>query len=304
MDPSLSAWMIFCAIVAALLIFDLGLWHRGDKEISVQESLRLSLIYFVVSLAFGTVLLFGNESKDGSDFFTGYFVEKSLSLDNIFIMSMVFEHFHIPNRYQHRVLFWGILGAIIMRGLMIFFGVTLINAFHPILYLFGGFLLITGGKMLFLREEDKTLEENKLLKLLKRHIRVSDQLHGNKFFIKENAIKIATPLFLTLVFIELGDVVFAVDSVPAVLAVTTDPFIVYTSNIFAILGLRALYFALSNIIHRFEYLKYSLALVLIFIGGKIFLNKIFLMPSLISLGITIALLAGGICLSLYKTRHK
>lgn len=305
MDPSLSAWVVFFIIISVLLIFDLGLLNRGEKEIGVKRSLQISFGYFIVSVLFGIVMLFGNESKDGSDFFTSYFIEKSLSLDNIFVISMVFEHFHIPERNQHRVLFWGIFGAIVLRGLMIFFGVTLITLFHPVLYLFGGFLLLTGGRMLFIKDDEKkSIEEDKLLILLKRHIRVSNHLHGSKFFTKENAVRVATPLFLALIFIELADVVFAVDSVPAVLAVTTDPFVVYTSNIFAILGLRALYSALSDIIHRFEYLKYSLALVLIFIGGKIFLSSLFHIPSFASLAITVALIAGGIWLSLHKTRHK
>ncbi len=303
MDPSLLSWIIFFTTVTALLIFDLGLLHRGDKEIGVKESLWLSFGYFLISVMFGVALLFGQEQKDGSDFFTGYFIEKSLSLDNIFVIAMVFEHFKIPKSYQHRVLFWGILGAVMLRGIMIYSGVTLINLFHPVLYLFGGFLMITGARMLFLKDDNKkTIEEDKLLLWIKRIIPVSDTLHGNKFFIRQGTAWVATPIFLTLAFIELADVVFAVDSVPAVLAVTTDPFVVYTSNIFAVLGLRALYFALASIIHRFRYLKFSLSLVLIFIGSKIFLNKIFAISSTCSLVATIALLAGGIIASLYKTR--
>lgn len=304
MDPSVLAWAIFFIIVAMALAFDLGLLHRGDKDVNIKKSLWISLGYFVISLLFGTALLFGEEQKDGSDFFTGYFIEKSLSLDNLFVISMVFEHFNIPQRYQHRVLFWGILGAVLMRGLMIFFGIGIIRMFHPILYLFGVFLLITGVRMLFVKEKDgKTLEENRLLHLIKSYIPVSNQLDGGRFFVRREVRLIATPLFLALVFIELVDVVFAVDSVPAVLAVTTDPFVVYTSNIFAILGLRALYFAISAMLHRFEYLKYSLALVLIFIGSKIFLNNIYVISSPLSLVVTIALLAGGIIMSLHKTRH-
>jgi tellurite resistance protein TerC len=222
----------------------------------------------------------------------------------------VFAHFAIPRPYQHRVLFWGILGAVVMRAVMIFAGTALVTAFHPVLYLFGAFLLVTGARTLFFKEEEKkTIEESKLLVWVKKIIPVSNTLHGNRFFIERadnkrasGKRKVATPLFLALIFIELADVVFAIDSVPAVLAITTDRFVVYTSNIFAILGLRALYFALSAILHRFEYMKYSLSLVLIFIGGKIFLQHWVEISSGVSLGVTLALLLGGILLSLYKTR--
>jgi tellurite resistance protein TerC len=297
-------WGVFFALVLILLVFDLGLWHRGQKEIGVTESLTLSLVYFTISVSFGLGIMFFVDGEGGDNFFTGYFIEKSLSLDNIFAIALVFEHFAIPKRYQHRVLFWGILGAVIMRGAMITGGIGLISTFHPVLYLFGAFLLITGIKMLMFKEKDeKSLEESKLLNWIRSVIPVSKELHGNKFFTRENGYRVATPLFLTLVFIELADVIFAVDSVPAVLAVTTNPFIVYTSNIFAILGLRALYFSLSAILHRFQYLQHSLALILIFIGGKIFLADIIVISPLCSLTVTITLLVGGILSSLYKTRN-
>ncbi|HEU5047648.1 MAG TPA: TerC family protein [Rickettsiales bacterium] len=305
MDTSPTLWLGFFAIIVLLLAFDLGLLHKKDSEINVKQSLKLSLGYFIISLCFGLFVTLHIGQDDGSDFFTGYFIEKSLSLDNIFIIAMVFEHFAIPQRFQHRVLFWGILGAVIMRGLLILGGVELVHLFHPILYLFGAFLLFSGLRMLFMKEsEQKTVEESKLLILIKRFIPVSDELHGNKFLIKQNRKWIATPLLMTLVFIELADVIFAVDSVPAVLAVTTDTFIVYTSNIFAVLGLRALYFALAAVLHRFEYLKYSLALVLMFIGSKIFLHPIYPISSPVSLSVTLALLVGGVVLSLHKTKHK
>lgn len=305
METSPALWFSFFGVVILLLAFDLGLLNRGEREINVRQSLKLSLGYFIISLCFGIFVTLHIGQDDGSDFFTGYFIEKSLSLDNIFVIAMVFEHFAIPQKHQHRVLFWGILGAVIMRGLLILGGVELVHLFHPILFLFGAFLLFSGVRMLFMKEsEEKSLEENKLLQLVKRFIPVSDELHGKRFLIRQNRKWMATPLLMTLIFIELADVVFAVDSVPAVLAVTTDTFIVYTSNIFAVLGLRALYFALAVMLHRFEYLKYSLALVLIFIGGKIFLHPILPIPSLISLGITLALLVSGVLLSLHKTKDK
>ena len=311
METPISIWAGFFAIVLLLLAFDLGLLHRKEREIGVRESLWLSLGYVCVSLCFGFAVFHFMNPQDGRDFFTGYVIEKSLSMDNIFVISLVFNYFYIPRRYQQRVLFWGVIGAIVLRGFLIGLGSVLIQQFHAILYGFGAFLVITGVKMLFAaQKEEAGLENNKLLRWLRRHIPVSAALHENKFFVRESdplvparIVSKATPLFLTLIFIELADVVFAVDSVPAVFAVTTDPFIVYTSNIFAALGLRALYFALSAMLHRFAYLKYALSLVLIFIGSKIFLT-LFIghIPSSVSLSVTLALLAGGVLVSLYKTR--
>lgn len=298
-SASLSVWISFFIVVLLLLAFDLGLWHRKHNAIGIKESLKLSLGYFLISLAFGFYVLFFMGVREGNDFFTGYFIEKSLSLDNLFVISLIFTHLRIPVHFQHRVLFWGIFGAVIMRGVMIASGIAVIHAFHPVLYVFGAFLLITGVRMLFFKKEsEKTIEEDKLFVCIKHVIPVSRELHGKQFFVKEAARRIATPLFLALAFIELADVVFAIDSVPAVLAVTTNPFVVYTSNIFAILGLRALYFAISAILYRFESLKYSLALILIFMGGKIFLSGIMLVSSVTSLLVTVTLLAGGILLSL------
>ena len=301
-------WLSFFVIVALLLAFDLGFARKESREISVKESLVYSLGYFLISCVFGAVISLFVDGVRGENFFTGYFVEKSLSIDNIFAISMVFSHFSIPRIYQHRVLALGIIGAIIMRGVMIFLGVEIVEKFHFVLYFFGGVLILTGMKMFFAKHEEKSLEENKLLNLIKKYIPVTEKLHGNKFFVHEKSskegktLRKATPLFLVLVFVELADVIFAVDSVPAVLAITTDTFVVYSSNIFAILGLRSLYFALAAMLHRFACLKYSLAVVLIFIGGKIFLNSVINIPSLISLLVTLLLLAAGVVVSLYKTR--
>ncbi len=304
-------WAGFFALVAVMMIFDLGLLHRKDREIGVRESLWLSAGYILVSLGFGVVVYHFVGVQAGKDFFAGYVIEKSLSLDNIFVISLVFNHFYIPRRYQHGVLFWGVLGAIILRGIMIALGVVLIQKFHAILYLFGVFLAVTGIKMLVLRKEgDGNLKDNALLLWLQKHLHVTPSLHENKFFVIAESsrhpgkmVRKATPLFLVLIFIELVDVTFAVDSVPAVFAITTDPFVVYTSNIFAVLGLRALYFALAAMLHRFTYLHYSLALILVFIGGKILLAPVIGdISSVISLLVTLGLLAGGIVTSLYKSR--
>jgi tellurite resistance protein TerC len=245
----------------------------------------------------------------GMDFYTGFLIEKSLSMDNVFLMAMIFSFLSIPRRYQHEVLFWGILGVIVMRAIMIGLGAALIAEFSWILYVFGIFLLLTGVKMLFSKvDAHPNLSENLLVKFLRKHMRVTEQLHEGRFFVRQadasgKSVVWATPLFLALVLIECADLVFAVDSVPAIFAITQDPFIVYTSNIFAILGLRALYFALAAMIHRFAYLKYALALVLVFIGGKIFLVGIIgKIPAVISLSVTLVLLLGGVLLSLWKTR--
>jgi len=311
MDKPFSVWIAFFIIVIFLLVFDLGLLHRKEREIGIKESLWLSLFYILVSLGFGGIIYYCIGTQEAKDFLTGYVIEKSLSMDNIFAISMVFNYFYIPRRYQYRVLFWGILGVVLLRGIMIALGAALIQEFEFVLYMLGAFLVFTGAKIFFAKDHgDQSLERNKIMIWLKKHVPVTASLHGSKFFVYEkdtknsgNVLRKMTPLFLVLVFIELADVIFAIDSVPAVFAVTTDTFVVYTSNIFAILGLRALYFALAAMIHRFSYLKYALALVLVFIGGKILAAPVLgKLPSVISLAVTLALLLGGILVSLYKTR--
>jgi tellurite resistance protein TerC len=248
-------------------------------------------------------------SQSGMEYFTGFMIEKSLSMDNVFVIALIFGFFAIPRQYQHRVLFWGILGVIVLRAIMIGLGAALVTEFSWILYVFGAFLVFTGVKMWWLADHVPDIANNPILKFLKKHMRVTKELHGNAFFVKQPdpksgaLVSWATPLFLALVLIEFVDLVFAVDSVPAIFAITSDPFIVYTSNIFAILGLRALYFALAAMIHRFQYLKYALALVLIFIGSKIFLvGFIGKTPAWISLSVTFGLIAGGVIVSMWKTR--
>ncbi|MCZ4322404.1 TerC family protein [Pseudomonas anguilliseptica] len=302
-------WLAFLLIILGLLILDLGVLHRDQHEIEMRESLLLYSGYFGVGMAFGGWIWWQLGATKALEFYTGFLVEQSLSMDNVFVMAVILNFFAIPRRYQHRVLFWGILGVIVLRATMIGLGTALVQNFEWVLYLFGAFLLFTGVRMLSAREEQHPdLSQNRLLQFLRRHIRVTEDMHGGRFLVRQPDRKSgqhllhATPLLLALVLIELADLVFAVDSVPAVLAISQDPFIVYTSNIFAILGLRALYFALAALMHRFIYLKYALALVLMFIGGKIFLHDIIKVPALLSLCVTLGLLAGGVVLSLLKTR--
>lgn len=303
-------WLAFMAIVLGLLVLDLGVLHRDQHEIEMRESLLLYSGYFSVGVLFGGWVWWQLGATKALEFYTGLLIEQSLSMDNVFVMAVILNFFAIPRRYQHRVLFWGILGMIVLRALMIGLGTALVQKFEWMLYLFGIFLLLTGVKMLFSQQEQHPdLAQNPLLKFLQRHLRVSHELHGGSFFVRlgkgDKQLLYATPLFFTLVLVDLADLLFAVDSVPAVFAITLDPFIVYTSNIFAVLGLRSLYFALAALMHRFIYLKYALALVLIFIGGKIFLHDIIgKIPALLSLSVTFGLLAGGVLLSWLKTRDK
>ncbi|HEX4918087.1 MAG TPA: TerC family protein [Limnobacter sp.] len=302
-------WFLFIGIVISLLAFDLGVLHKGDQEIGVRESLLLSAGYITAACLFGAWVWWYLGAESGMNYFTGFAIEKSLSMDNVFVIALIFTFFAIPRQYQHRVLFWGILGVIVLRAIMIGLGAALVKEFSWVLYLFGAFLVITGIKMWFIADHDPDIEKNPILKFLRKHLRVTDSLRGNAFVVNEpdpktgKMVRFATPLLLALILIEFVDLIFAVDSVPAIFAITTDPFIVYTSNIFAILGLRALYFALAAMIHRFKYLKYALALVLVFIGSKIFLvNFIGKFPPALSLGVTLGLIAGGVLYSLWKTK--
>lgn len=312
-------WTAFMGIVMALLVFDLGVLHRDDHVIEVKESLWLSSAYIGIGLAFGSWVWWYFGAESGMQYLTGFMVEKTLAMDNVFVIAMIFAFFAVPPKYQHCVLFWGVLGVIALRAIMIGLGTALVTQFSWVLYLFGAFLILTGIKMLVLTQHEFDIKNNFVLRLMRNHLRITDEIHGNRFWVRLPAPHVkggppstqpdarlvwwATPLFLSLVLIEFVDVIFAVDSVPAIFAITQDPFIVYTSNIFAILGLRALYFALAAMIARFYYLKYALAVVLIFIGGKIMTVNIFgKMPAWISLSVTFGLLLGGVLYSIYKTR--
>lgn len=303
-------WGVFISVVLFLLVLDLGILHRKQKEISIRESLYMSAFYILAGLVFGGWVWHSLGQEKGQEFITGFLIEKTLAVDNIFLISLIFGYFAIPAKYQHRVLFWGILGVLILRAIMIGLGAALINEFSWVLYVFAIFLVITGIKMLFIGDKPFDLEANPILKFMRRRIKITPEHHGEKFFVRlpdpatNRLATWVTPLFVALILIEIIDLVFAVDSVPAIFAITSDPYIVYTSNIFAILGLRALYFALAAVLHRFEYLKKSLAVLLIFIGGKIFIADglgLEKFPASLSLAITVAILAAGIAYSMYKT---
>lgn len=327
------AWMAFIGVVIALLVFDLGVMHREAHEIGVRESLWMSALYIGLGLAWSVAVwhLYARYSGAGSVdpqiaalpdatdrawtavklYVTGYLVEKTLAMDNVFVISMIFTYFAVPRLYQHRVLFWGILGVIVLRALMIGLGAALLMQFAWLMYVFAAILVVTGIKMLMSMNEPVDVGDNVVLKFMKKHLRVTPELRGERFFVREPHPQTgklalwATPLFMCLALVEVADLVFAIDSVPAIFAITPDAFIVYTSNIFAILGLRALYFALAAMVHRFHYLKYALAGVLIFIGAKIVLGDALWggkMPAEISLGVTAAMLVGGVLFSLWRTR--
>jgi len=311
-------WLGFLGVVVALLAFDLGVLHKEDKEMGIGESLWLSAFYIGFAMLFGGAIWWGYEAglvetADGTHagiaYFTGFFIEKALSIDNVFVISLIFGFFAIPAKYQYRALVWGIVAVILLRGIMIAVGAALVQEHGWVLYLFGAFLIATGIKMLVVPESEPDMSRNPVVRFFRHHMRVTDELHGQRFFIRKpdprtgRLVVWATPLFLALVVINIADLVFAVDSVPAIFAITTDTFVVYTANIMAILGLRALYFALAAMVHRFHYLKYALALVLVFIGGKIFWNQAFgKVDPAISLGVTLAMIAGGVFYSLWKTR--
>jgi tellurite resistance protein TerC len=304
----------FLGTVVLLMVLDLGVLHRKPKVMGVRDSLYLTFFYVFIGLLFGGWIWHTIGADAAKDYYTAYIVEKSLSLDNVFVISMIFSYFNIPRQYQHRVLLWGIIGVVILRGVAISLGDAVLEQFHWVLYIFGAFLIWTGGKMLLMfggGDDEYKVEGNRVLTFLHKHLHVTEELHGQKFFIRaphpdhpEKTIRWATPLFVCLVMVECADLIFAVDSIPAVFAITQDSYVVYTSNILAILGLRALYFMLAAMVHRFHYLKFALALVLVFIGGKIFLVMFGIhLSALVSFLITVGTLTVGVVISLMKTRH-
>ena len=305
-------WLAFFGLVVALTAFDLGILHKEDREMGISESLKLSAFYISVAVLFGVWVWYARGAEPGMQYLTGFFIEKALSIDNVFVISLIFTYFAIPPKYQYRALLWGIIAVIVLRGLMIAGGAALVNEAYWVLYIFAAFLIFTGIKMFFAGDKPMDVGSNPAVRFISNHMAVTRELHGQRFFVRQadpktgRLVTAATPLFLALVVINLADLVFAVDSVPAIFAITTDTFIVYTSNIMAILGLRALYFALAAMVHRFHYLKYALAAVLVFIGSKIFVADFWLggdkFPPVVSLAITFALIAAGILYSLWKTR--
>lgn len=305
-------WLAFAFLVTALTAFDLGLLHKEDRIMGIGESLKLTTFYIAIALAFGAWVWAEKGADLGMKYYTGFFIEKALSIDNVFVISLIFGFFAIPSRYQYRALLWGIIGVIVLRGAMIAGGAALVNEAYWVLYVFAAFLVLTGVKMAFAGDHQPDIGKNPVVRWLSQHLRVTRELHGQRFFVRvadpaTGRLALATtPLFLALVVINLADLVFAIDSVPAIFAITTDTFVVYTSNIMAILGLRALYFALAAMIDRFHYLKYALAAVLVFIGSKIFVADFALggakFPPALSLAITFGLILAGVLFSLWKTR--
>ena len=331
MGMPIWVWLSFLATVIVILAIDLGLLHGEAHEPTLKESTVLAGACMTLGVSFSAVVwwLYFNDIATSLDddilnavsdsarawtawelYLTGWVIEQTLAFDNVFVMALIFSYFAIPPKYQHRVLFYGILGVIVLRAIMIGLGAALIHQFDWILYLFSAFLVFTGVRMFIMADEKPDIENNPILKYMRSHMRITHKINGEKFFIQGpdpktgKIVRFATPLFVALVLIEFADLIFAVDSVPAIFSITQDPFIVYTSNIFAILGLRSLYFVLAAMVHRFHYLKYALSLVLVYVGSKIFVQQfIGKIDPAVSLGITISILLGGVALSLWKTRN-
>jgi tellurite resistance protein TerC len=295
-------WIIFTVGVLVLLALDLGLFHRDDHTISVKEALIWSGIWTLLALLFNLGLWLFSGPQAGLEFFTGYLIERSLSIDNIFVFILVFSYFAVPSKYQYKVLFWGILGALVMRITLILVGAALIKEFHWVIYLFGALLVVSGIRMATQKEGHMEPDKNPLVRFFKHFMPVTSEYHNGHFFTRIKGALYATPLFLVLLVVESTDLVFALDSIPAIFAITDDPFIVYTSNVFAILGLRALYFALAGIMDRFHYLKVGLSATLIFVGAKMLLTDLIKIPVLASLGVIVAILTISIVASLLRPR--
>lgn len=305
-------WIGFNLFVLAMLALDLGVFHRKSHVVSTREAITWSLIWISLSLLFNAAIYFfwdrlvPNSSYSNSEaalaFFTGYLIEKSLSVDNIFVFILIFSYFGVPFAYQHRVLFWGILGALILRGILIAVGAALLKEFHWLIYVFGAFLIFTGIRMALQQNEEVQPEHNPVFRLFRKAMPVTESFEGSKFFIRRAGTLMITPLFLILLVVESTDLIFAVDSIPAIFAVTQDPFIVYTSNVFAILGLRALYFLLADVMGKFQYLKLGLSFVLAFIGIKMILSDLYPIPIQVSLIAVASILSISVLVSLWKAR--
>jgi len=311
LSKPLWTWVAFVTAVGLLLAFDLGVLHRKSHAIGVRESLGLSAFYIAIGLGFGGIIFWWMGGQAATEYLTGFVVEKSLAMDNIFVIAMIFSYFAIPPSYQHRVLVYGIIGVLVLRGIMIAAGSAIVTEFSWVLYVFAAFLVLTGIKMLFTGGKKHDVAQSPVVQFMTKRMNMTKELHGERFFVRQpdgtgRMRLFITPLFAALVMVELADLIFAVDSIPAIFAITTDPYIVLTSNVFAILGLRALYFALAALVDRFVYLKYALAAVLIFIGSKIFVADMLglaKIPPVVSLSVTLGILAVGIVGSLWKTRR-
>ena len=303
MTDNLWLWVGFNVFVLAMLALDLGVFHRKAHVVTLKESMSWTVVWVGLALVFNFGVWHYMGPQRGLEFFTGYVIEKSLSVDNVFVFALLFSYFAVPPIYQHKVLFWGILGALIMRAIMIFLGAALIAKFAWIIYVFGAFLILTGIKMIVKREEEIHPERNPLVRWFKKLMPVTNDYRGDKFFVRENGVRMATPLFVVLLLVEFSDLIFAVDSIPAIFAVTKDPFIVYTSNVFAILGLRSLYFALAGVMDKFHYLKIGLGVVLSFVGVKMLLgHTAWKIDTNVSLGVIVGILTISVIASLLRPK--
>jgi len=303
MTDTLWLWIGFNVFVLAMLALDLGVFHRKAHVVTLKESLSWTAVWVTLALIFNLGIAHYMGPQKGLEFFTGYVIEKSLSVDNVFVFALLFSYFAVPPIYQHKVLFWGILGALVMRAIMIFLGAALIAKFSWIIYVFGAFLILTGIKMIVKREEEIHPERNPLVRWFKKLMPVTNDYRGDRFFVRENGVRMATPLFVVLLLVEFSDLIFAVDSIPAIFAVTKDPFIVYTSNVFAILGLRSLYFALAGVMDKFHYLKIGLGVVLSFVGVKMLLgHTAWKIDTHVSLVVIVGVLAISVIVSLLRPR--
>ena len=304
MQTDLSFWIGFNVFVLLMLALDLGVFNRKAHEVSIKEAMIWTGVWVTLAMCFNGLIYFWQGEVKALEFFTGYVIEKALSIDNIFVFVLIFSYFKIPAIHQHKILFWGIIGALIMRAAFIFAGVALLEKFHWTIYVFGAILIYTGYKMLTQKEIIIEPEKNPLIKLFRRVMPVTNELHSSKFFVKQDGKRFATPLFLVLLLIETTDLIFAADSIPAILAITQDHFIVYTSNVFAILGLRSLYFALARMIDKFRYLSKGLALILIFVGLKMLLVDFYKLPIQIALLVIVIILALSIATSLMTDKKQ
>jgi tellurite resistance protein TerC len=302
-ETSLAVWIGFVAFILVVLLLDLGVFHKKSHTVGFKESIIWSGVWIALAMAFNVIILYWRGQDDFMLFLTGYVIEKSLSVDNLFVFLLIFGYFKIPNQYQHKVLFYGILGALVMRAFFIWAGIELLAKFTWVIYIFGAFLIISGIKML-LPHEEQDLEKSWVIRWTKKIFPTTPDFHDDKFFVKKAGKWMITPLFITLIFVEFSDLVFAVDSIPAIIGITDDPFLVFTSNVFAILGLRSLYFALKGFADMFHYLKYGLALILMFIGMKMLIMHWYHMPVVVTMSVIFSILLLSVLVSILSNRKK
>lgn len=303
-ETSLAVWIGFVAFILVVLLLDLGVFHKKSHTVGFKESMIWSAVWIALALVFSFIILQWRGHDDFMLFLTGYVIEKSLSVDNLFVFLLIFGFFKIPNQYQHKILFYGILGALIMRALFIWAGIAIIEQFAWVIYIFGAFLVFSGIKMLMPQSDDHDLEKSWVIVWTKKIFPTSPHFHDDKFFVKVNGAWMITPLFITLIFVEFSDLVFAIDSIPAIIGITNDPFLVFTSNVFAILGLRSLYFALKGFADMFHYLKYGLSIILMFIGFKMLIIKWYHMPILVTMSVIFGVLFISVIASIVSNNNK